>query len=64
MRIRFERESEIERVVIDLVAGRVRIEGATPEPLLDAPLDKVLLAALKEWLAAQDGVKELKDEQA
>lgn len=64
MRIRFERESEIERVVIDLVAGRVRIEGALPEPLLDAPLDKALLAALKKWLAAQDGVKELKDERA
>ena len=62
MRVKVEREERVERVVIDLAAGRVRLEGAMPEPLLEVPLDKALLDGLKKWLAAQEGVKELRDE--
>jgi len=61
MRVKVEREERIERIVVDLAAGRVRLEGVAPEPLLDVPLDETLLSALKKWLAAQEGVKELKD---
>ena len=64
MRVRVEREERVERIVIDFAAGRVRLEGAMPEPLLEAELDRALLEAVKKWLAAQDAVKELKDEQA
>ncbi|RKY17309.1 MAG: hypothetical protein DRP63_03905 [Planctomycetota bacterium] len=64
MRVRVEREERVERIVIDLAAGRVRLEGIMPEPLLDMPLDKALLEAVREWLSAQESVKELRDEQA
>jgi len=64
MRVKVEKEERIERIVIDLVAGRVRLEGDMPEPLLDVPLDETLLEAVKQWLQAQGDVKELKDEQA
>ena len=64
MRVRVEREERVERIVIDFAAGRVRLEGDKPEPLLEAELDRALLEAVKKWLAAQDAVKELKDEQA
>jgi len=64
MRVKVEKEERIERIVIDLAAGRVRLEGLAPEPLLDVPLDEALLDAVRKWLAAQKDVKELKDEQA
>jgi len=62
MLIRFEKEGRIRRIVIELDTERVIIESDPPEPLLDIPLGETLLTALKKWLAAQDGVKELKDE--
>ena len=64
MRVKVEKEERVERIVIDFAARRVRLEGIAPEPLLDVPLDKALLDAVKKWLAAQEDVKELKDEQA
>jgi len=64
MRVKVEKEERVERIVIDVAAGRVRLEGDMPEPLLDVPLDETLLEAVKQWLQAQGDVKELKDEQA
>ncbi len=64
MRVKVEKEERVERIAIDLTAGRVRLEGVKPEPLLDVPLDETLLEALKKWLTAQEGVRELRDEQA
>jgi len=62
MRVKVEKEERIERIVIDFAAGRVRLEGDMPEPLLDVPLDKALVEAVKKWLAAQRDVKQVTDE--
>jgi len=62
MLARLEKELPIRRIIINLRTQRVIIESDTPEPILDLPLDQALRTALKKWLAAQDSVKEIKDE--
>jgi len=62
MKVRFEKEGRIRRIVIEFEAKRVIVEGDIPEPLLDIPLDNKIVEALKKWLSARAEVKELKDE--
>jgi len=62
MRVKVEKEEHVERIVIDVAAGRVRLEGDMPEPLLDIELDKALLEAVKKWLKSQRDIKKVQDE--
>ena len=62
MRVKVEKEERVERILIDVAAGRVRLEGDMPEPLLDIELDKALLEAVKKWLKSQRDIKKVQDE--